>query len=128
MNPYDAHTDNNYAVSGKRDKKRGAVSTRSEAVEPFIHIPPRSRRTGHPLATALVMSALERVGVGRYWGFESRREEKPVMLVRRVSEVEFAVAVLGAGREMRLDLVNTAQTASDTLASLNPSVKIRFIP
>jgi hypothetical protein len=52
-----------------------------------------------------------------------------VLLVKRLSSQEFALAVaLGAGREKRLDLVNTAQAVSDTLAKLNPSIKIRFVP
>lgn len=97
-------------------------------MKPFIHIPRPQEYPGHPLATALVMSALQGVEVGRYWGFNTAKKDKPVLLVKRLSSQEFALAVIGAGREKRLDLVNTAQAVSDTLAQLNPSVKIRFVP
>ena len=93
----------------------------------FVHVTRDPSFAGHPLATALVMHRLQSMRIGSYWGFETEKENT-VLLVKRLSNKEFALAVCGAGRELRLDLVNTAQKVSDTFARLNPSVKIRFIP
>ena len=73
----------------------------------------------HPLILSLAYQILSRVAVGAYWGFEKaeigKEKKTPVVVVRRVSEDEFAVSARGQGRELRLDLVNTALKVSDML-------------
>jgi hypothetical protein len=86
----------------------------------FVKVERADTSEPHPLIYSLAWQILSRVAVGQHWGFEDRKTT-PILIVQRISPDEFMVRVRGEGRELRLDLVNTARTVSDVLYRLHPN-------